>query len=283
LELERLEQRLLLSSAGTAGQDLALKGSVIEWSGDIPDGTVWSGGDVHRVVGDVRVPQGATLTIQPGAIVQFNSGIAADLLVEGTLDADGTAASAILFTSVRDDTGLDGELGTADDIDTNGDGPSEGQKGDWARIGFAATSTGSVLDYVEVRYGGGSWSAGQVYVSGGELTMTNSVLRDSWTAGLRIEGGDPTLTDNTFQGNTGAAISMDLASNPTIGGVTLDDNGVNGVELDGGTLPGDGFWNDPEIVYRLAGDVTVPDGTTLTVAPGQIVKGAHRRWRPDAD
>ena len=72
LELERLEQRLLLSSAGLAGEDLELKGSVIEWSGDIPDGTVWSGGDVHRVVGDVRVPQGATLTIQPGAIVQFN-------------------------------------------------------------------------------------------------------------------------------------------------------------------------------------------------------------------
>src|SRR2546426_848647 len=43
--------------------------AVNTWSGDIPNGTVWHAGDVQRIIGDIRVPQGSTLTIQPGAIV----------------------------------------------------------------------------------------------------------------------------------------------------------------------------------------------------------------------
>src|SRR4029079_1152064 len=42
--------------------------------------------------------------------------------------------------------------------------------------------------------------------------------------------------------------------------------------LDGGTLVGDSFWDDPEIVYVLTGSVTVPAETTLRVAAGQIIK-----------
>ena len=67
---------------------------------------------------------------------------------------------------------------------------------------------------------------------------------------------------------------MDLASNPVISGVTLNNNTINGLQVDSGTLVGNGFWNDPDIVYWLDSNVTVPVGQTLTVAPGQVIKFA---------
>ena len=240
------------------------------WSGDIPNGTVWTNTEVQQIVGDVRVPAGATLTIQPGTMIKFNNFAGIDLLIEGRLLASGTAAQPIVFTSFRDDTGLDGVLGNGDDQDSNANGPSNGNNGDWNAVQFLAGGTGSVLDHVQVRYGGSGASA--ALVASVSLTLTNSVVRNSSTSGVRIQTSNPTLTTNTFENNSVAAISMNLASNPAISGVTVTNNGANALILDSGSLVGNGFWNDPDIVYRLTGDVTVPAGSTLTVGAGQIVK-----------
>ncbi|HUP81672.1 MAG TPA: hypothetical protein VM260_24180, partial [Pirellula sp.] len=236
------------------------------WSGDIPNGTIWSNTEIQRIVGTVRVPAGSTLTILPGTIVKTNVFAGFSINVEGTLIADGTSAQSIVFTSLRDDTGLDGLLDTGDDQDTNADGPSNGGNGDWNRIEFKSGSTGNILDYVQVRFGGAG-SLGAVTVDTAPLTLTNSLIRNSSSSGARIQTSNPMLTSITFQNNSVAAISLDLASNPAISGVVLTNNVVNALTLDGGTLVGNGFWNDPDIVYRLTGDVTVPLGSTLTVGP----------------
>ena len=65
---------------------------------------------------------------------------------------------------------------------------------------------------------------------------------------------------------------MDLASNPTFSGVTFVNNGFNGLVLDAGPLVGDGVWDDAEVVYQLAGEVTIPIGETLTLGAGQVLK-----------
>ena len=240
------------------------------WSGDIPNGTVWTNTEVQQIIGDARVPPGATLTIQPGTMVKFNEFAGIDLLVEGRLLASGTTAQPIVFTSFRDDTGLDGILGNGDDQDSNANGPSNGGNGDWNAVQFLAGGTGSVLDHVQVRYGGSGALA--ALVASVPMTLTNSVVRNSITSGVRLQTSSSTLTSNVFQNNSVAAISMDLASNPAISGVTVTNNGSNALVLDKGTLVGNGFWNDPDVVYRLTGDVTVPVGSTLTVGAGQIVK-----------
>ena len=99
------------------------------------------------------------------------SDIAAD--VEGTLVAQGTSASPILFTSSRDTTGFSG-------------GPSNAGRGDWNGIQFGAQSTGSVLDHVDIRFG----SAGNpaTIVTAGQLTITNSLSRTGKVVDL---GGGP--------------------------------------------------------------------------------------------
>src|SRR3989442_4870606 len=121
-----------------------------------------------------------------------------------------------------------------------------------------------------MRFAGGGRAAA-VIDDGAALTLTNSVVRNSGSAGLRIQTSNPTLTGNTFQDSFGAAISMDLASDPTIRGVSVSNNGVNGLALDSGILSGDRRWDDPDIVYRLSRDVTVAAGATLILAPGPIV------------
>jgi len=228
--------------------------------GTLPGNTAWNAPDiVYRLAGDVTVPEGTTLTVTSGQIVKFHGSA---IFVQGTLDARGTAEAPIVFTSLYDDTAGG---------DTDNDPVAAPANGHWNRIEFTSTSTGSVLEHVQLRYGGG-WSSGVLYVNGGELTLTNSAIRNSVSAGLRIQNGTPTLTGNAFTNNSGAAISMDMISNPTIVGGTLTNNAVNGVNVDAGELPGNTAWDDPDIVYRLMGDVTVPEGATLTIAPGQVVK-----------
>src|SRR5262249_53226390 len=144
--------------------------------------------------------------------------------------------------------------------------------GDWNSLQFGATSTGSILDHVQVRFGGANSPAEVTVADGGQLTLANSAIRNSSSAGLRITGSNPTLTAMTFQNSFGAAVRMDLASNPSISGVTLTNNVVNALALDAGIVTGTRFWDDPDIVYRLSGDVTVAAGATLTIAPGMVVK-----------
>lgn len=157
---EPLESRLLLTT---------------NWSGDIPNGTVWHAGDVNFLLANVRVPAGSTLTVEPGAVIKGKWFTAPAILVEGTLLAQGTAGSPIIFTSELDDTAGG---------DTNGDGnASVPGPGTWARIDFKSTSTGSILDHVQVRYAGYG-STGAVVVSGGQLTLTNSLISKSSVAGL---------------------------------------------------------------------------------------------------
>src|SRR5436190_17579667 len=129
LRIEFLEDRRLLAT----------------WVGDIPDGTEWPTGVVQQVTGNIHVPAGATLIVQAGAIVKFNYGDN-NLNVDGTLNAHGTLAQPIIFTSYSDDSAGG---------DTNNNGASSGGHGDWGAIQFNAGSTNNLLDHVEVRSGGG--------------------------------------------------------------------------------------------------------------------------------
>ncbi len=247
LEMEPLEKRLVPA----------------QWSGPIPDGTVWTNTEVQEIIGDALVPTGATLTVEPGTVVKFRS--AFSLTVDGTLRSAGTAGKPIVFTAITDDTAGG---------DTNGDGDTTSpSRGSWGRIAFSPTSTGSLLDHAEVRYGGAFPADTGVQVAVGQLTLTNSVVRDNAGAGLRVVGARPTVRGNTFLNNRDAAVSMDLASDPALLGNTFANNGINGLAVDAGTLAADATWDDSDTVYVLSGRITVAAGKTLTLAAGQVVKG----------
>lgn len=237
------------------------------------NGTVYDGsggpwtpaGSPYLVNDDVSVPAGRTLTIQPSVVVKFVYG-SQDLIVSGTLSADGTPGARIIFTSDKDDTAGG---------DSNGDGTASGPyAGIWGCLRFTASSSGSLLDNVEVRYAGWA-SAGGVWVEGGQLTLTNSLISYSDGSGVRIETSAPTLAGNTYAHNTWAAVAMDLASSPALSASTLTDNRVNGLALDSGNLVGNRNWDDVDLVHVIFGDITVPAGQTLTLAAGLVVKAEY--------
>ena len=237
--------------------------AVIDWTGDIPDGTVWRSGDVQRIVGQVRIPAGSTVTAEPGTIVKFNH-FTFNLTISGTFNAAGTAVAPIVFTEIRDDFGGD----------TNNDGSNSSPgRGNWGQILIGEGGI-AVIENAQIRYGGFG-TLGQLVVDQGTLALRNSSISDSAVDGVRIQKSDPILANNRYERNFDAAISMDLASNPAISGVTLVNNTINGLQVDGGTLAKNGLWNDSDIVYVISGDITVPANTKLTVGPSQIVKFGH--------
>ncbi|MEE8452079.1 MAG: hypothetical protein V3R99_09200, partial [Thermoguttaceae bacterium] len=77
-----------------------------EVSGTLPaEQTVWSG--IMHVTGDVLVPDGHTLTIQPGTLVLLDGVVSGengtDIDVEGRIESLGTFASPVTFTAMDSD------------------------------------------------------------------------------------------------------------------------------------------------------------------------------------
>ncbi len=243
LNLESLEERITPTN----------------WSGNIQDPSLgvplWTNSSVQVVTGSVNVPAGDTLTVQAGTVVQFDPGTS--LTVAGTLIAQGATGQTIYFTSIRDNSPMSGTNTAA--------------AGDWVQIEFGSTSTADVLSDVVVRYGG-EFSHGEVEADSASPAISNSTIANATAAGVRLQGSNATLTGDTFQNNGGAAVSMDVASDPSISTPTLTNNGVNGVALDGGYINANNSWNNPSIVYVLTGGVQVQASATLTIGAGQIVK-----------
>ncbi len=77
-------------------------------SSNITSNTTWTAGNVYQLGGRITVTDGATLTIEPGVIIKGEAGTGSNataLLVArgGRLNANGTAALPIIFTSVADE------------------------------------------------------------------------------------------------------------------------------------------------------------------------------------
>ena len=130
----------------------------------------------YIVSNSVTVASGAKLTLQPGTILKFSSGCS--LTVNGTLDAKGTRAAPIVFTSLKDD-----EHGG----DTNGDGDKTyAQGGDWARIYAGGTLN---MNYCRIRYCNNNSDNGAIQGTGGMVTFDNSIIEASVYECVRMNSG----------------------------------------------------------------------------------------------
>jgi len=227
--------------------------NVINVGGTISGDVTWTFGDPVDpnvyVIGSGTLVTGG-LTIEPGVAVKFAERQYPEdqlLLIEGALNAVGTEAAPIVFTSIKDDT-----VGG----DSNGDADaSSPAPGDWARLHFSSGSTG-VLKYCQVRYGGASGYRqpdANIY-SESTLQMTDCVVEDGSLNGVELGGGTATLArcrviNNgwsglstagdascsaqgcEFRGNGGIGANMAGSGAPEIGGCTFRDNGSDGLRV----------------------------------------------------
>ena len=190
-----------------------LRWLTMKTAGTLSSDTVWMGSRVICVTGNVTVASGATLTVLPGAIVKFNPGVSLTVNSGGTLNALGTRAQPIVFTSVKDD---------AHGGDTNADGAGTmPDGGDWKYIYVSGIAN---LKYCKALYGAPSNETGILETSGsgvlqmdsclvahakydgiwnwgGTISVKNSVITDTGWATAPYRGSKNEYINCVFHGN----------------------------------------------------------------------------------
>jgi len=227
----------------------------LEHSGRITSDETWIE-CVHSITGDVIV-DGATLTIEPGAIIRFNSGTSLYLGYQAsqagaTLIANGTADKIITFTSSA----------------------ATKTAGDWDYIWFdEGASKISSMQYCTVEYSGGySDNYGAIHIEESAVSISNSTIKLSESHGISLaeDGYFEAFNNNLVEQNTLSAISIEANYVHTIGeGNTLMSE--KGISVKGGDLEmADVTWLKQSTAYVISGNLYVgsSSGTSLTLAPG---------------
>ncbi len=300
-------------------------------SGTIGSDATWAtGGSPYVVDSTVTVDSGAALTIEPGVIVKFeyDHTVSSDgyeatvgMVVNGILEAQGTDADIIYFTSIRDDS-----VGG----DTNGDGgatlPADG---DWAYVKL--NDSASVLNYCEFRYGGlrdddadssESWSNYTIWCRQSSPVITNTSVKQSnrtygespfisvfydgvsesvtFTGNEIQEGGDgicysegdiywpplvTSISDNAFENGEGWGIKCDPVSMyGGISGNTITDC-AGGIYVDG-SIPGDSYGVPDISENSISGadtGIEVHDGGTALVYYNDVMNGEKGMYFDDSN
>jgi parallel beta-helix repeat protein len=169
-------------------------------------GVLQSGADVldrYRMDGSVTVAAGATLTIEPGVLMKFAPNTGLIVNGNGDLVAVGTSGLPIVFTSLRDDS-VGGDL--------NGDGAATSPAGgDWRgiQVNFRSNpaTSQSVLEFVEIRYGGVNGGAG-LYMDSSNVQVGSTTVRNSAEYGVIVSRSRPALQNLEIYANRGNGISV---------------------------------------------------------------------------
>jgi hypothetical protein len=245
-----------------------------------PSGTVV--GSVFWVRNSIAVNAGVTLNIQPGVVVKFDPGTS--FTVNGALRAIGTSGSNIFFTSVHDD---------AVGGDTNGNGNTTvPNASDWGGIRFpdATTDFATRFDYGDIRFAGYGTTGALTFTSSSD-SVTNSVIRRSYT-GLDCAGSAaPVMSNTTIEASTLTPIVLDFTAAPVFSSLVFSsaNNGYDAFGLRGSTLTSGvnatlpkrgatvGLNPVTNVTYVLLGSLTINAGASLTVNPGVVIKpnGSH--------
>ena len=231
-------------------------------SGTISADQTWTAaGNPHIVNGDITVagaaPNGAVLTIGPGAVVRINSGCGIDVGATnqpGRIVAQGTEELPILFTSNQ----------------------AVKSAGYWQYVRLNSSDSGSSLEYCTIEYGGsgsGSYDRGSVVLYGApSVTVSNCTVSGSGSAGICSvsTAGSFSMTGSTVTANAWAGVDVyadqvrGIAATNSVAG-----NTGGGVYVRTGTVAQNATWPGLDAPYVLE-DVAVsnPTAVTLTIEAG---------------
>ncbi len=260
-----------------------------EVSGTLNGNHIWTKANSPYLINSVSIPRDSSLTIEPGTIVKVADN-RFPFIVDGTLTIGSGGGEQVVITSIKDD---------AVGGDTNGDtGATLPNSGDWREIMFNPGSIGNMTN-TTIRYGGSSvyqpWTGGYFNFpllsnKGGVLTLTNVMLSKSSNNALEQFSGTTTITNSTISDLSRGIINY--GGSLTIGNNTFSNLGDYGVSVyaatnfnnDGGNNGGRGMymaysvegnqtWSKDHLPYVVS-SVSIPSGSSLTIAPGTVVKAA---------
>jgi hypothetical protein len=228
-------------------------------SGDIEADTTWDAADCPRVAldGNVRVTNGATLTIEPGVEVVGRSGARLTVKSGTTLTASGDPENPVWFYGDSDTPGY------------------------WQGIRIHS-NTSNEIDNAVVRNGGGNGLANLYLAGSGRVAVTNSLFERSATSGLVADSGT-TLAEfsaNEFRGNGEYAVNIPttLVGSIDAGSTYAGGNGTDMVNVYSQDVESGATWPTLDVPYRFAGQnhrifaaITVDSGAQFTFGEGARV------------
>lgn len=219
---------------------------------DITTNTTWESGKTYVISGSVNV-DGATLTIQPGTTVKFETGASLNIgyYENATLIANGTSSKPITFTSTA----------------------SNPTAGAWDGISFWQYSLNSSMQYCQVLYAGKS-TEGAVNIKSCEITFSNNHINNAKFYGvmLNYEGSFTAMSGNTIENCGGHPIRIYAGYMHTIGtGNTFTCPADKGINVASDDATGNITWRKHNVPYFVEGDVNFDNGT-LTIEPGCVFK-----------
>lgn len=179
--------------------------------GTIATDTTWTSSNVYTLAGcNLVVGAGATLSVEPGTHVKVG-GTGSAIIVDGRIEAVGSASQPIAFTSLTDDSRGG---------DTNADGSATAPaSGDWYGFLFRSGSSGR-LEHFFVGYAGSGvfnnaaalWNRAQVDVDQAAVELRDGEIAFGKRKGVYLNGAGLTpvlerlvVRDNEREaGNTSA-------------------------------------------------------------------------------
>jgi hypothetical protein len=272
---EQLDLNKLSGNSATGG----VGGFLLE--GTVSTSSTWHSQPAPWVLSacDLTIAKGATVNVQPGTVVKgaasavncSGSGPGVQLRVEGALEASGTSASPVTFTSIADDT-----VGG----DTNGDGNATSPAaGDWGGIqvleGGSVSLTDTAVNYATTGINTGN--AQSVEGIGDRFNHDETALALSGST----PGAGPTFEESTIANATTGIIltgSQAASFHGTIvetavgakdsSGATLDIRNTNWGVANGPAPLGDGPFVEGAgiLVYPWVGE-PAPITTPTPISP----------------
>ncbi len=256
----------------TEGNGSTLSGSI---SADV---TLTAMASPHVVTTNVRIENGATVTLEPGAVVMFagNTNLRVDI---GANSAGALAANG-------------GEPGLGDQIvftrfqDVGGPAPSGHYRG--LRFGANVISATTMLRNVVVEFGGrtnADTNRGAVEVlSGSAPDIGASIIRESLNYGLYARSGAGSDTnewfvDNQLTNNARAPISIGSDDVSTLGAnLDLLGNGQDRIFVRGSIVSrSNAAWTNYGVPFYLNDGLVVRGGSTMSVPPGTEMRFAPNK------
>lgn len=203
---------------------------------------VWEANSVIKVSGHIVIPEGKSLIIEEGVQVIFDDrGVGVnhapiEFTVNGNLYCEGTADNPVLMSVAEEDRNASNIFA-----------------GLWGGI-VATESCGEMLiDHTVIEYTGGQVVEGSpaatngVYTAGddaypqittnninGKYVITNSILRNGWSDGIYLMGGNAIITNNIFSANgyDGAeAVNVKAGCVADVAGNIMFSPNTNGLKL----------------------------------------------------
>jgi hypothetical protein len=252
----------------TQGDGSNLSGSIAS------DVTLTAIDSPHVVTGDVRIEDGATVTLEPGAVVMFASN------TNLRIDIGANSAGALVANG--------GEPGVGDQVvftrfqDVGGPVPSGHYRG--LRFGANIITASTLLRNVVVEFGGrlnAEANRGAVEVLGGSAPrIHDSIIRESLNYGLYAQSGAGSESEwfngNRLTANGRSPINISSDEVSTLGAsLDLLGNGQDRIFVRGWTVSRPtAAWASYGVPYYLSNGLIVRGGSTMTIAPGTEMRFA---------